>query len=74
MSIAVILGIVGSLLTIIIMWMQGSSQRTKRKVWREFKLEEASYRKALAEGDPQLASQIAKKMQEMRDKYKFLGE
>lgn len=74
MSIGAILAIIGSLLTIIIMWMQGSAQRTKRRVWAEFKLEENAYRRALAEGDPQLASQIAKKMQEMRDRYKFLGE
>jgi len=73
MSIAVILGIIASVLTIIIMWMQGSGNRGKVRIWAEFKGIEAAYRKALAEGNPQMVSQLSKQMQEMRDKYKYLG-
>jgi len=72
MSIAVILGIVGSVLTLLIMWFNGSGNREKVRIWAEFKGVEAAYRKALAEGDPQKASLLSKQMQEMRDKHKYL--
>lgn len=72
MSVAVILGIVGSLLTIVIMWMQGSGKREKERIWEEFKGVEASYRRALADMDIDKVSYLSKQMQEMRDKYKFL--
>lgn len=73
MSIAAIIGILASVLSIILLWMQGSKDRERKKLWLEFKAIEAAYRRALAEGDPQKASQLSKQMQEMRDKYKFLG-
>lgn len=72
MSIAVILGIVASLLTIVIMWMQGAGNREKERIWDEFNGIEAAYRKALAIGDVTAVSNLSKQMQEMRDKYKYL--
>ena len=67
-----ILGIVGSILTIIIMWMNGSGNREKERIWEEFKGIEAAYRKALAVADIDKVNQLSKQMQEMRDKYKYL--
>lgn len=73
MSITAILAIVGSALTVLILWMQGASRRRKEEFWSQLKVLEADYRKALALGDPQEAAQISKRMQELRDKYKYLG-
>jgi len=48
-------------------------RRERKKVYDDFKELEAQYRKALANKKPQLAAQIAKQMQDMRDEYKFLN-
>lgn len=72
MSIAVILGIIASLLTIVIMWMNGADMRERERVWAEFRAIEAAYRKALAEADVTAVSNLSKQMQELRDKYKYL--
>jgi uncharacterized membrane protein YgaE (UPF0421/DUF939 family) len=45
----------------------------RKKVFSQFKEIETQYRQALADGKPQLAAQIAKQMQDMRDQYKFLN-
>ena len=72
MTIAVILGILGSVLSIVLLWMQGSKNREKERMWEEFNAVEAAYRKALATGDVTGVSNLSKQMQEMRDKYKYL--
>ena len=72
MSIAVILGIIGSILTIVIMWMKGADMRERERVWNEFNAIEAAYRKALSIGDVTAVSNLSKQMQELRDKYKYL--
>ena len=68
-----ILGIITTALAIILIWMQTAPGRDKAKVWADFKALEESYREALAKGDVMLVSVIAKRLQDMRDKYKFLG-
>ena len=73
MSIATIIGIIASALTVLVLWMQGASRRRKEEFWKQLKVLESDYRKALAQGDPQEAAQISKRMQELRDKYKYLG-
>jgi len=45
----------------------------RKKIWREFKDIEEQYRVALAEGKPQLAAQLGKKMKDMRDEYDFIS-
>ena len=72
MSITVILGIVGTVLSIVLIWFKGAKKRDKSKVWADFKAIEVLYRKALATGAPRKVSRYSKQMQEMRDKYKFL--
>jgi uncharacterized membrane protein YgaE (UPF0421/DUF939 family) len=48
-------------------------REARRKVFAQFKDLEFQYRQALADNKPQLAAQIAKQMQDMRDQYKFLN-
>ena len=43
------------------------------EAWNKFQDLQKQYRQALAENKPQLAAQIAKEMQDLRDKYKFVG-
>ncbi|MFC1709716.1 hypothetical protein ACFL2J_06655 [Candidatus Omnitrophota bacterium] len=48
-------------------------KRDRKADWKSFKDLERQYREALANKDPQKASQIAKQMKELRAEYKFLN-
>jgi len=45
----------------------------RKKIWAEFKALEVQYRQAFADKKPQLAAQIGKQMQDMRDEYEFIS-
>ena len=49
------------------------ARKERQKIWGEFKALEVQYRKAFADKKPQLAAQIGKQMQDMRDEYKFIS-
>ena len=49
-------------------------KRDRKKDMAEFKLLEAQYRQALAQGDPVTAGVIAKKMKDLRAQYKFVNK
>ena len=69
-----ILGILGSLATFLVLWYQREDKRQQEKVWADFKAIEEKFRQAVALNDPTLIAQLAKQMQDMRDKYVFLKE
>jgi hypothetical protein len=48
-------------------------RKEREKVFNQFKELETQYRQALADKKPQVAARIAKQMQDMRDKFKFLN-
>lgn len=45
----------------------------RKQIWDDFKGLETQYRQALADKMPQLAAQIGKQMQDMRDRYEFIS-
>ena len=75
-SIAGIMAVFGSILKLLTYFFDPKERdrRRKEKSWKEFRNIEAAYRKALSEGDPQIAAQLHKRMDEMRAKHKFLNK
>jgi len=49
------------------------AREERKKIWKDFKDLETQYRQALADGKPQLAAQLGKKLQDMREEYKFIS-
>ena len=49
------------------------ARREREKIWEDFKVLQDKYRQALANKKPQLAAQIGKQMQDMRDEYEFIS-
>jgi len=48
--------------------------RAERKsIWAKFQGIQKEYRQALADGKPQLAAQLGKQMQDMRDEHAFIS-
>ena len=76
LTIAGIMGAVGSVLKLLTYFFDPKERDRRRKegAWKSFREIESSYRKALAMGDPGLAAQLHKKMNEMRAKHKFLNK